>query len=263
MAKKKSSKYVVKKAQSQIGYLEKETNAYLNFKKLNAGDQNYTKYGAWYHMNAQPWCCIFLSWLFAKVYGYEEGKKMLYGQYQAACEYMRQQFVKAGKYHTAKGYTPKKGDVIFYWVGSAARADHIGLVEKVFSGYVGTIEGNTSSKAGVIDNGGAVERKTYTLGYYKIMGYGTPNYESEPLKAPDVVLKIGATGAAVKKLQRCLNKVMQYKLVVDGEYGPETSKAIKQFKVIYELDNKNGDIYGKKMRKALNRELRAMESKQD
>ena len=39
-----------------------------------------------------------------------------------------------------------------------------------------TIEGNTSSAVGVVDNGGCVAKKSYSLNYTRIAGYGRPNY---------------------------------------------------------------------------------------
>ena len=49
-------------------------------------------------------------------------------------------------------------------------------MEKVEGGKVFTIEGNTSSAAGVVENGGAVASKSYSLTYNRIGGYGRPNY---------------------------------------------------------------------------------------
>lgn len=49
-------------AQGEVGYLEKKSKSQLDSKTANAGSNNYTKYGAWYGINAQPWCDIFVSW---------------------------------------------------------------------------------------------------------------------------------------------------------------------------------------------------------
>lgn len=46
-------------AQGEIGYIEKKSNSQLDNKTANAGNNNYTKYGAWYNggvLQAQPWC---------------------------------------------------------------------------------------------------------------------------------------------------------------------------------------------------------------
>ena len=57
---------------------------------------------------------------------------------------------------------------------------HTGLVVKVAGGRVYTIEGNTSSAAGVVANGGCVRDKSYPLGASYIGGYGRPDYSLVP-----------------------------------------------------------------------------------
>ena len=56
-------------------------------------------------------------------------------------------------------------------------------MEKVESGKVYTIEGNTSGACGVVFNGGGVARKSYALDYSKIAGYGRPDWSLA--KGPD------------------------------------------------------------------------------
>lgn len=58
-------------------------------------------------------------------------------------------------------------------------ACHTGIVVGVDSKRVYTVEGNTSSASGVVANGGCVAKKSYSLSYSKIMGYGDINYEIE------------------------------------------------------------------------------------
>ena len=41
-----------------------------------------------------------------------------------------------------------------------------------------TIEGNTSSQAGVIANGGGVYKKSYAITDNRIYGYGRPDYDN-------------------------------------------------------------------------------------
>lgn len=54
-------------ARSQVGYLEKATNAQLNSQTANAGKNNYTKFGAWakecgWGYNPAAWCAMFVCW---------------------------------------------------------------------------------------------------------------------------------------------------------------------------------------------------------
>lgn len=59
---------------------------------------------------------------------------------------------------------------------------------------------------------------------------------------PVIDLQRGDTGSQVKKLQRCLNKIMGSKLAIDGSYGPATTKVVKQLQKKYYLkvDGKAG-----------------------
>lgn len=62
--------------------------------------------------------------------------------------------------------------------------------------------------------------------------------QSKPKKEsiyPTVTLVIGDKGAQVKKLQKCLNKVLKNKLKVDGSFGPRTRDAVKKFQKKYGL----------------------------
>lgn len=163
---------VIKVAEAEVGYIEKKSNAALDSKTSNAGSSNYTKYGKWIGANGDYWCASFLSWIFYKAYGNATGKKLLCGAYSAACETIRQNFKKHNQYETS----PKTGDIIFFKGTRHAGANHIGLVRKVDNGKVYTIEGNTSGASDVVDNGGSVAKKNYSLNNSKILGYGRPNY---------------------------------------------------------------------------------------
>lgn len=180
---------VIAVAKAEVGYLEKKTNSQLDSKTANAGSANYTKYardldnikgyfnGA---KNGYAWCAVFVNWCFVKAYGVTEAKKLLCQPAVNSCG--------AGchpsyNYFKAKGqlyHSPHVGDQIFFFTtGGFEEIGHTGIVVKVDSNRVYTIEGNTSSSSGVIPNGGAVSEKSYTLGYSRIAGYGRPNYDIE------------------------------------------------------------------------------------
>lgn len=72
-----------------------------------------------------------------------------------------------------KTSNPQRGDVIFFR-GSDGLACHVGLVSSASSEKVVTIEGNTSSQNGVVENGGCVAKKSYSIYYSRILGYGQP-----------------------------------------------------------------------------------------
>lgn len=153
---------IVRVAQGEIGYMEKATNSQLDSKTSNPGDANYTKYGAWYGMNGQPWCAMFVSWC-----ANQAGVLGIVPKY-ASCSDGASKF-QAKNQWKPKGYRPQKGDIIFF------THSHTGIVSGSDEKYVYTIEGNTSGTAGDRD-GGEVASHKYDLNYAKIKGYGTPNY---------------------------------------------------------------------------------------
>lgn len=162
-------------AQNEVGYLEKKSNKDLSSKTANAGKKNYTKYGSWIGANGDYWCASFISWLFNQAFGGDMGRKLLCGAYSAACETIRQNFVKKKQYHTfLTGAKP--GDIIFFSGTRHSGANHIGLIYEVKDGKVYTIEGNTSGASGVVDNGGGVAKKSYKTTDTKVIGYGRPDY---------------------------------------------------------------------------------------
>lgn len=167
-----TAKDVVSIAVAEEGYLEKATNAQLDSKTANAGKNNFTKYGAWYGVNGQPWCAMFVSWVF-----YVAGLLYLIGGKWSWVPSMADWFKIRGQYFARGAKPPQAGDIIFF--GSA---DHVGLVEYVSGNYVHTIEGNTSGGSTLITNGGAVCRKCYHINSSYIMGYGRPKYEDAPVE---------------------------------------------------------------------------------
>lgn len=171
-------------AAAEVGYLEKKTNAQLNDKTANAGSANFTKYARdldklkFYNgpKNGFAWCAVFADWCFVEAFGLETALKMTgqtLGGYGAGCGESVRYYQKIGRFYR---YNPRPGDQIFF-AGSGGGTAHTGLVERVSSGKVYTIEGNTGGASGVVANGGGVCRKSYSLGYSRIAGYGRPNYE--------------------------------------------------------------------------------------
>lgn len=175
---KKNVKNLIEIAIKELGYLEKKSNKDLNHKTKNAGKNNYTKYNAAFGVNGCYWCAYFICWLFYTLCGNNksEAKKMLCGALSGACETLRQAFIKHKRYFTKN---PKVGDLVFFKGTRHAGANHIALVINVTKTKIYTIEGNTSTGKGVIDNGGGVAEKSYSLTYSKILGYGRPKYEIE------------------------------------------------------------------------------------
>lgn len=181
---------VLSVARGELGYLEKETNYNLDSKTGNAGDNNYTKYARdfdtkypnFYNGRKQSvaWCDIWYDWCLVTAFGVDEARKLL-GQplksCGAGCSWSMKYYKNIGCFYTKN---PKPGDQIFFYNSRLNDVVHTGMVVKVDSTYVYTIEGNTSSASGVVDNGGAVAEKKYKLSYSRIAGYGRPKYDAEP-----------------------------------------------------------------------------------
>jgi hypothetical protein len=164
-------------ASAEIGYLEKASNKNLYDKTANAGNANYTKYG--YEMHKlypttmdfpAAWCDCFVDWCFVQAFGSEIAAKMLY-------RFDDYTINSSGYFKNNKRWykSPIAGDQIFF-TDSKGIICHTGLVYSVDKNTVYTIEGNTSSASGVVANGGCVRKKSYSLSYNKIAGYGRPDY---------------------------------------------------------------------------------------
>lgn len=170
-------------AKAEEGYLEKASNDQLDDKTANAGKGNWTKYardldgiGNIFNgkKNGYDWCAIFTIWCFVQTFGVEQAMKMLnlaYNGLGAGVKWSANYYQQKGRFFDEN---PKPGDQIFF--GSGSSWWHTGLVVDVRDGRVYTIEGNTSSKSGVVPNGGCVAEKSYSLTYANIKGYGRPDY---------------------------------------------------------------------------------------
>ena len=125
----------------------------LGVRESPAGS-NLTKYGAWYGMNGEPWCVMFVQWVFDRA-----GAGALLPVKTASCSALMTAAKKAGSWITS-GYQP--GDVVIYdFPGTAWRTDHCGIVEEAGANYIVAIEGNTGT--GNDSNGGQVQRRTRSV----------------------------------------------------------------------------------------------------
>lgn len=167
----------------EVGYCEKNTDAYLDDKKVNAGYNNFTKYGKWIGMNGKYayWCHMLISWAANKA-----GISTSIIPKTASCAVGRDFFMKKGRWHYRLGYTPKRGDIVYFTTkGYPNGSGHVGVVYKIANGCIYTIEGNTSAGNSVVDNGGEVCYKSYPMTHTAIYGYGSPAYLEQKVKEKD------------------------------------------------------------------------------
>ena len=201
---------IIRIAETQIGYRE--------------GANNYNKYGAEYGLNNQPWCVIFVWWVFR-----EAGASDLFGAKTASCSRLYANH----KTQEVPRADLRPGDIVFFDWSGGTETEHVGIVQKVSGSTLTTIEGNTGA-SGDQSNGDGVYRKTRALSL--VSHNFRPAYPQE-VKRPEMVtislplLASGSTGYEVKTLQRML---MSYGYSMspygaDGEFGPLTEKRVKEF----------------------------------
>lgn len=140
---------IVSIAQSQIG---------------NVGGETYWR---WYGFDTHvDWCACFVSWCANECGFIDSGAIPKFANVGDGYEYFRDSWL-----WEDNTYTPKPGDIIFFdWdtgSGQDGLLDHVGIVERVDSTTIYTIEGNSSDSC---------RERSYPIGHYEIAGYGTPIY---------------------------------------------------------------------------------------
>lgn len=241
---------VIDIALAEVGYLEKATNDQLDDKTANAGSNNYTKYARdlarypYYNGSKKKvaWCAVFVNWCFVEAYGKDAALALTCqptnpkNNCGAGCKYSRNYFKSKGQLHD----TPEPGDQIFFYSKDKTSISHTGLVYKVDDKKVYTVEGNTSGSSGVVSNGGGVFKKSYSLTYGRIAGYGRPKYDdaasviAESNEVTSEVmsmrtLRTNCKGTQVRVLQWLLNGYGFDAGAVDGIFGRNTKEAVKKY----------------------------------
>ena len=179
-----------------IPYLEKRSAAYLDDFQRNAGYNNYTKFArdvnSWGQpgCQGQPWCAVYQFWKLTKALGLKTALQIMGGGFYNCRNVTRH----AQSKETWKK-APKKGALIIFRNGS-----HIGSVNKYDTQYVYTNEGNTSSAAGVVVNGGSCCNKKYKLNAPVIDGYVWIDYGAEEQTSTDTAVKLNKTPKYVGKV---------------------------------------------------------------
>ena len=170
-----------------------------------------------------PWCCAWASAVLIKA-GVEFNP-------ECSCN----ELIKLNKdiWVEDDGYIPKIRDLVLYdWSDNGIRdnkgaPDHVGIVHQVKNNSFSVIEGNKNNSVGY--------RIMQRNGRY-IRGFITPHYEEKKYSKGD-------TGDDIKIIQAYLKGLGLYKDKVDGSFGPNTVKAVKQWnKKEYVTDVEFADI---------------------
>ena len=181
-------------AEAEVGYHE--------------GANNHTKYGDDMHA-IQPsnmdryaaWCDAFVDWCILQLcyafgYGPEMARKVLCGDFD---DYT---YFSVNHYKKAKRWTTKPGVGYQIFFGGTG---HTGIVYKVTSTKVYTIEGNKSDE---------VRYCEYNINDSRIIGYGMPRYEL----LGDVV--ISDDNSSIKNDATDVAHIVEYDAIVNTETGP-------------------------------------------
>lgn len=212
---------------SQVGYLEKASNSKLEDFKANAGDKNYTKYGAYFGHNGPDayWCDYFVDYGFCQVFGKDLGTQLL-GGLSGYTPTSASYFKKNGQWYTKD---TKEGDQIFF--KNSERINHTGYVYKTTATKVYTIEGNTSSDATTLErNGGCVAYKEYLKTNSRIAGYGRPNYKLAVRK----IAVDNAPAPIVEGWQKAADGVRWWWQKRDGTYPADKMCVINKHKYLFD-----------------------------
>ena len=127
---------------------------------------NQTKYGAFTKRDLLPWCGSFLMWC-----GHEAGVNIpdVVSTIDGAAHFKAQR---------AFYGSPMVGDLVFFAWDKPDHIQHVGLVIRIATNQIITVEGNTSA-IGSQHNGGQVMLKSRATGAHSgIAGYGRPVYKA-------------------------------------------------------------------------------------
>lgn len=204
---------ILKIAAAEIGYRE--------------GPGNDSKYGKEYGLNGQPWCVMFLWWVFRKA------GSDLFPQ-TAHCDGVRSFAKGIGRWFNhaeiGVGIDLQPGDIVVWDYDYDGSGDHIGIVETVVNNnrYV-TIEGNYADSVcrvnRTLEGVSGVYRPNYAVAII-----GTEEDETAPEAATDYpTMTDGSTGPYASLLQAKLAVLGYEPGDIDGEIGPMTMAAVRSY----------------------------------
>ena len=151
-----TAKEILAVARSELGYREDPPGT------------NLTKYGKWFGLNGNPWCMMFIQWVFFQAGAYE-----LLPAHTGSCGAFMRAAQAQGRW-IIDGYRP--GDIVIYnFPGNNVLTDHCGIVVTALTTGIRAIEGNTGAESDA--NGGQVQERTRPAKF--ILGAYRPEYDEE------------------------------------------------------------------------------------
>ena len=240
------------------GYYEKASSSYATTRAKSAftknkGSNNYTYFGYFCGVQAQPWCAASITVAITEACGGDKAaaKEVMYGIYpyvncaqvwDAApndkkfwSHYQRWTLGKGER----KTYYPAVGDIVIFTDNGTSRS-HTGMCVGYDSKYLYTREGNS---------GNMCRTRSYLLTSSYIYGWIRPNYKTgdTPTPTPEKygaeittkhhVLSKGCAGDEVKGLQYILigREFSTSDKIGNGEFGTITETAVKAFQKYHGL----------------------------
>jgi len=146
---------IIAVAQCQLGYKESSTNAIID---ADGSRKGATLYGQWMGDPYSEWCASFLA------YTMKHANISIADQLCSASVGRWLDKTRAMGAYRNTDYFPQSGDIIFIIPEGEDAIGHIGLVEFVTEGTIGTIEANVSD---------AVARRSYRADSSRIGGYAS------------------------------------------------------------------------------------------
>ena len=151
-----TAKEILAVARRELGYTESPAGS------------NRTKYGKWFGLDGQPWCMMFIQWVFFQAGAYD-----LLPAHTGSCGGFMRAAHAQGRWVTGD-YQP--GDVVIYdFPGNNVKTDHCGIVVTALTTGIRAIEGNTGAESDA--NGGQVQERTRPTKC--ILGAYRPDYDEE------------------------------------------------------------------------------------
>ena len=151
---------VVQTANQEVGYKEQGNN--WNKYAAELDPLNVT----WGTKQNQPWCGMFVLWVFYRCFGMDDALKMLCSGRPTSiplCSAAADYFKQKGQWRTSE---PLIGDVVFFIYNGGI--NHTGIVVETAASTITVDEGNSSDM---------VARRMYTKSNPVIAGYGRPIWD--------------------------------------------------------------------------------------
>ena len=213
---------VIALARGEEGYIEKESNAYLDSETANKGSNNYQKYSR--DVNAvglkgyqgQPWCATHQFWLDLKCFGKETALKLWNMTSETYVGFNCFSTFNVFKALGKTGKEPKVGALVIFTFSHAGRV--LDVYTRNGKTYIECQEGNTSSDLND-RNGGMVKIRERDAYDPTIKGYCYIDYDEAPISYSTEKIQVGNSGIRITAILNIRNNPGTSGTKVVGTYN--------------------------------------------